>query len=61
VVGLFEAHGLRPIVALRLVLVSTAAVTAATTGGGHRTLARMLLLTIASVGAVGAISNVISW
>jgi hypothetical protein len=61
VVGLVEAHGLLPIVALRLVLVSVAAVVVATIGGSHRTLARILLLAIAAVGAVGALSNVTSW
>lgn len=54
-------HGLLPVVALRLLLVTVAAVAIATIGGTHRTLSRILLIAIATVGAFGAISNVLSW
>ncbi|MFN8623026.1 MAG: hypothetical protein U0869_20000 [Chloroflexota bacterium] len=40
---------------------SLAAVVVATSGSSHRTLARLLLLAIAAVGALGAFSGVISW
>lgn len=61
VVDLVAEHGLLPVVALRLVLVSVAAVVVATTGAGRRTLARFLLIAIATIGALGALSNVTSW
>ena len=61
VASLAAAHGLLPVVALRLVLVTVAAVAIASIGGSHRTLSRVLLLAIATVGAFGAISNVLSW
>lgn len=61
VVSLAGTHGLLPVVALRLVLVTVAAVVVATAGATHRTSARLLLLAMAAVGAFGAVSNVISW
>jgi hypothetical protein len=61
VVALAGTHGLLPVVALRLILVTEAAVVIATAGAAHRTTARLLLLAIATVGAFGAVSNVLSW
>jgi hypothetical protein len=61
VVNLAEEHGLLPVVALRLILVTVAAVALARTGVTHRTASRVLLLVIAGIGAFGAVSNVLSW
>ena len=61
VVRLAATHGLLPVVALRLLLVTVAAVVVASVGAKYRTTSRAMLLVIAAVGAFGAISNVISW